>query len=125
MAQTTIKTIEEATTFLEKVSHLAKTGSQRDVAKTLKMSLPGFNNALIKAHILSGLSIPPFANLKADKISKIQHLAKVVASGKESTKKRLVIPQTMFEELGWKAGIKLKIQVKKKAQKLILSPVKD
>ena len=123
MAKEFIKTVEEAHKFLNETYEHAKTMTQKEVAKIMKKSSPGFSNALARASALTQKPVPLFKNLQ-EKEEKKDQIAKIQASGQGGKSKRLQIPQDIFAKQGWNVGDEFKISLKRD-RGIVLIPISD
>lgn len=109
---------KEARDFLKNVRDHAKSLSLNATAKMMNISVPTFNARLLKAAAVAR-EIPPSFSGGKSKGTKMENRTKVVASGRGGASKKIVIPQQIFEDLGWEIGDDVKLRVYGK-RKLII-----
>ena len=110
--------------FLKKVRELAVETNMSATAKVLKIPVYTLRARLLRATINLGEIPPQFAKTrvvkKVAKVKKRKLIDTVRAAGKAGSSKRVIIPQYIFEELGWDKGDKVLIRRSGK-NKIIIS----
>ena len=100
--------------FLKKVRALAIEKNMSATAKALRIPVYTLRARLLRATINLGEIPPQFAKTrivkKVSKAKKRKLIDTVRAAGKAGSSKRIIIPQYIFEELGWNKGEKVLIR---------------
>ena len=100
--------------FLKKVRELAVEKNMTATSKSLKIPVYTLRARLLRAATNLGEIPPQFAKTrvikKVAKSKKSKLIDTVRAAGKAGSAKRIIIPQYIFEELGWKKGEKVVIR---------------
>ena len=113
--------------FLDKIRELAVQKNMTASAKALKIPVYTLRARLLRATTNLGEIPPQFAKTrvgkKVAKSKKRKLLGTVRAAGKAGIAKRVIIPQYIFEELGWKKGDKVVIRRSGKNKIIVEKPV--
>jgi len=114
--------------FLKKVRKLAVEKNMSATAKALKMPVYTLRARLLTATTKLGEVPPKFAKTrvvkKVSKTKKRKLIDTVRAAGKAGRLKRVIIPQYIFEELGWNKGDNVVIRRSGKNKIIIEKPAK-
>ncbi len=112
--------------FLKKVRELAVEKNMSATAKVLKIPVYTLRARLLRATINLGEIPPQFAKTrvvkKVAKAKKRKLIDTVRAAGKAGSSKRVIIPQYIFEQLGWDKGDKVLIRRSGKNKIIIEKP---
>ena len=112
--------------FLIKVRKLAVENNMSATAKALKIPVYTLRARLLTATTKLGEVPPGFAKTrvvkKVAKAKKRKLIDTVRAAGKAGSLKRVIIPQYIFEELGWNKGDKVVIRRSGKNKIIVEKP---
>ncbi len=112
--------------FLDKVRELAKDNNMSATAKALKLPIYKLKARLLDVVTELGEVPPKFSktrvrkNLVGPKKRKYQDTIR--SSGKAGSAMRVIIPQRIFKELGWKTGDKILVRRSGKSKVIIEKP---
>ena len=112
--------------FLKKVRELASEKNMSATAKALKIPVYSLRARLLSSAINLGEIPPQFAKTRV--VKKVAKAKKrklddtLRAAGKAGNSKRVIIPQYIFEELGWNKGDKIVIRRSGKNKIIIEKP---
>ena len=113
--------------FLTKVRELAVDNNMSSAARALKIPVYTLRARLLNAIMNLGEIPPKFAKTrvvkKVAKSKKRKLIDTVRAAGKAGSSKRVIIPQYIFEELGWNKGDKVLIRRSGKNKIIVEKPV--
>ena len=111
--------------LMKKVRSLAESNSKSGTARELNMSVQTFTNRLLSAASSLGEAPPQFTRktntTKTIKPKRV-HSDKIRSAGQAGKALRVIIPQHLFSNLGWKAGDEIKMSKSGKT-KLIIQKV--
>lgn len=109
---------KEAKKFLEAVQKYASNFSKNAVARQLNVPIQTFNSRLLEALTILEETPPAFFKGRARKTHE-ENIDTVRHSGQGGTAKRIIIPQRIFNHLGWEVDDKIKFRTHGK-RKLII-----
>ena len=112
--------------FLKKVRELATEKNMSATAKALKIPVYTLKARLLSAAINLGEIPPQFTKTRVvknvAKTKKRNRIDTLRAAGKAGSSKRAIIPQYIFDELGWNKGDKIVIRRSGKNKIIIEKP---
>ena len=114
---------DEAKRFMKFVRDNSSFFTKNRLAQSMNVPLQTFNNRLLGALTLLQETPPDFFRGKKRKITE-ENIDTVRSTGQGGHAKRIIIPQRLFNELGWEINDKIRFRPHGK-RKLIIEKIED